>query len=296
MIVNSKRNMPNPASAADAAADTAADTVFAAPFRLDGARSHVLAAASVAGSYRIDLYTPSGAAPQAGWPLLLLLDADGSFATAVEAVRRMGRRPDATGVAAAVVAGVSALDPGDARSVRRRDFTSPGGVGRGGGGAPGFARFLEAEVLPLVDSTVPLDRARRTLFGHSLSGYFALWLLANRPGLFRDYAAVSPSIWWDPPGLRSGLAALAGSDRRALVLMGEWEDRIPPWQLLHPGVEEVRARRAARRLLENARETAALLADVLGEGQARFELLADEDHASIVSAAIPRALRMAARP
>lgn len=267
--------------------------LFKSPFQLAGARSHVLAAACIDGRYRIDLAVPAGEAPAAGWPAVLLLDAEGSFATCVEAVRRMGRRQDATGAGPLAVIGVSALDAANAPALRRRDFTSRQDDHAESGGAPGFLRFLDKEVLALAANEAPLDPGRRTLFGHSLAGYFTLWVLANRPEAFRNYAAISPSIWWDRPALLAGLRRLDRRDRRALLLLGQWEDQIPPWQLAHPGVEEVRARRAGRRLLENAREVAMVLRQSLGDERARFELLADEDHASIVSAAVPRMLRMA---
>ena len=272
---------------------------FQAPFRLARARSHVLAAACIDGRYRIDLAVPAGEAPAGGWPAVLLLDAEGAFATCVEAVRRMGRRPDATGANPLLVIGVSALAsedplaPGNPLVRRRRDFTSRRDGQAESGGAPGFLRFLTEEVLPLVAEEAPVDPEGLTLFGHSLAGFFALWVLANRPEAFRSYAAISPSIWWDREGLLAGLDRLDGRDRRALLLLGQWEHQLPAWQLGHPGLDEVRARRGERRLLENAREVAALLQRRLGAARARFELLADEDHASIVSAAIPRMLRMA---
>ena len=266
---------------------------FEAPFRLAGARSHVLEAQAVRGCYRLDLAVPDGAPPADGWPAVLLLDANGAFATCAEAARRMGRRPDATGAVPLVVIGVSAMETDGAPAQRRRDFTTPVAGHAESGGAAVFLRFLDGEVLPLVARYVPLDRARCTLFGHSLAGYFALFALSARPQLFRGYAAISPSIWWDRETLFAGLARLSASDRRVMLLMGAWEDRLPPWQLAHPGVDEVRARRAGRRLLGNVRDAAALLRRVLGQEQVHFRLLDDEDHASIVSAAVPRLLRLA---
>lgn len=271
---------------------------FKVPFQLGNARSRIVRGHCISGEYRIDLAVPAGSAPSSGWPVAVLLDAAGCFATCVEAVGRMGRRPDATGVAPLVVIGVSACGNEMGPDRRRRDFTSAtnghsANDDPGIGGASGFAQFLEEEVLPLVAAEVPIDPRQRTLFGHSLAGYFTLWVLANRPDLFHAYAAISPSIWWDREGLLAAWAKLHRLDRRALILLGEWEERLPPWQMAHPGHERAAARRAERHLGKNARTAAAALADLLGEAQVRFELLADEDHASIVSAAIVRMLRMA---
>jgi predicted alpha/beta superfamily hydrolase len=64
------------------------------------------------------------------------------------------------------------------------------------GGAERFRRFLEQEVIPLVERT---SRAgpRRALMGESLAGLFVVDTLLSRPELFHDYVAISPSLWWD---------------------------------------------------------------------------------------------------
>lgn len=42
----------------------------------------------------------------------------------------------------------------------------------------------------------PVNRQSQMLFGHSLGGLFALWNYSQKP-LFRAFAAISPSIWWN---------------------------------------------------------------------------------------------------
>ncbi|MEE4452132.1 alpha/beta hydrolase [Novosphingobium resinovorum] len=247
------------------------------------------------GDYRLHLAVPDGAAPAGGWPALYLLDAYGCFATAVEAMRRMSRRPDATGAGPALVAGITSASGHDVGR-RELDFTSrSAGAPERGGGADRFLALLERQVIPLVEKQAPADRHRRTLLGHSLGGYFALWALCRGSPAFQRYCAVSPSIWWDEALLHAAAPGLAGSDRHVELLMGEWEDRLPPWQAARSDAGTVRARRAARDMTGSARAFAALLAGVLGPDRARFSVLAEEDHASIVSAAVPRALRLASR-
>jgi predicted alpha/beta superfamily hydrolase len=151
-------------------------------------------------------------------------------------------------------------------------------------------------VFPLAETRASLDGARRTLFGHSLAGYFTLWVLANRCRAFRNYAAISPSIWWDREGLFAAAPKAAGHDRRLFMAVGEWEEALPPWQIGLPGSEAALARRQARRMIANVRELGSALQAVMGEERVRFTVLAEEDHASIVSAAIPRALRLASLP
>jgi predicted alpha/beta superfamily hydrolase len=256
--------------------------------------------------YRVDIAIPEGPPPAAGWPALYLLDAGGCFGTCVEALRRMGRRPDATGVSPMAIVGVSPASlPGGPGTPpqRQRDFTSDrlveGGHSGSGdipgtaGGAPGFLDFLEHVVKPHAGGVAPLDPARDTLFGHSLAGYFTLWALCNRPGAFRNHAAISPSIWWDRDGLFASLASLRGAAGAALLLVGEWEDGLSPWQAASAGAAQMAARRAARRMVGNVEDFGAALAARLGPSRVSAAVLPNEDHASIVSAAIPRALRLA---
>ncbi|WP_161792396.1 alpha/beta hydrolase [Croceibacterium mercuriale] len=254
-------------------------------YRLPGATSWRL------GAYRIDLLVPDGPAPAGGWPSVWLLDGADCFGTCVEAMRRMSRRCDATGVVPQVIVGISAAD-GD-RAHRQRDYTTPLPDREGAGGAEPFLRFVLEQVRPEVGRRVELDPARTTLWGHSLAGYFTLWALAHAPDSFRTYAAISPSVWWDRPLLEDGIARLSPGDRRALVCIGEWEDALPPWQARAPNATEALARRQARQMVAGARDIAGLLARALGQERVQFRLLPEEDHASILSAAMPRMLRMA---
>jgi len=273
------------------------------PFSLPSTESLLVPGPDGGEGYRIDIALPSGARPKAGWPGIVLLDGAGCFATCVEAMRRMSRRQDATGVAQAVVIGIAPDDGDPGNKRRQRDFTSAragegagGEAGEAGGGAGAFLAFIERQVLPMVSARLPLDERRLTLFGHSLAGYFALWVLANRPHLFRSYAAISPSIWWDRDGLFDAFSRASLAERRLFMAVGEWEEALPPWQVGLPGSEEALARRKERRMIANVLELGAALRAAMGEDGASFRLLPEEDHASIVSAAIPRMLRLASLP
>ncbi|WP_414902403.1 alpha/beta hydrolase [Sphingomonas flavalba] len=249
------------------------------------------------GAYRLDVAAPSGVAPAAGWPSIWLLDAAGCFGTCVEALHRMSRRSDATGVSPMAVVGLSIVgDPYDA--VRRgRDFTpsakGSGKVDGSGGEAADFLSFLNGQVMNAVCDRVVLDRDRRTLFGHSLAGYFALWTLFHHPAAFRGYVAISPSIWWDRDLLFNAASVPARQGRRLFMAVGEWEEALPPWQVGKAGSEELRARRQARRMIANARELEEILRRTSEPDHVDFMAMAREDHASIVSTAMPHALRLA---
>lgn len=67
---------------------------------------------------------------------------------------------------------------------------------KGSGGAPAFLSFIKNELVPYINKNYPSD-GDNTLWGHSLSGMFAIYAMVNEPGLFKSYIAVDPSIWWD---------------------------------------------------------------------------------------------------
>jgi hypothetical protein len=76
------------------------------------------------------------------------------------------------------------------------------------GGALDFLRFLETELLPVIDGrfrTWPV----RYLSGHSYGGLFGLVAFIERPTLFSGVIAGSPSAWYDDfavvPRLRASL-------------------------------------------------------------------------------------------
>ena len=89
---------------------------------------------------------------------------------------------------------------------------------------------------------------------------------------------------------------LAGRESHVDILMGEWEGDLPPWQAREPDADRVRARRAERDMIGTARALSERMAAHLPPGHCSFRLLPEEDHASLVSAAMPRALRLASRP
>jgi predicted alpha/beta superfamily hydrolase len=67
---------------------------------------------------------------------------------------------------------------------------------KGSGGAEKFLGFITSELIPHIDSTCPTN-GDNTLWGHSLSGMFAVYAMLNQPTVFKSYIAADPSIWWD---------------------------------------------------------------------------------------------------
>ncbi|MDQ0348838.1 alpha/beta hydrolase [Ancylobacter vacuolatus] len=247
--------------------------------------------------WRIFLARPQGEAPAAGFPTLFMLDANAGFATFTEVLRRGAVRPAATGIGPMVLVGIGYPEEDDARARRHFDYTAgPGAEGsaRPTGGRDAFLAFIEQVLKPRIAREVPLDPARQTLFGHSLAGWFTLDVMARDGGAFAAYVAVSPSLWWDEARLDAGLALPRAVPPRLSLMVGEWEQALAPWQAERPEAGEMAARRARRAMVDRAQGFAERARVTLGpEAEVRFERLAGEDHASILPAAMARALRFA---
>lgn len=64
------------------------------------------------------------------------------------------------------------------------------------GGGEKLMAFLEKELIPYINSTYTTS-STRILIGHSLGGLMVVHTLLNHTGLFSQYAAIDPSMWWD---------------------------------------------------------------------------------------------------
>ena len=65
-----------------------------------------------------------------------------------------------------------------------------------GGGADKFLRFINSELVTLIDSTYPAN-SERCIIGHSAGGLFAIYALVNQPELFNSFICIDPSLWYD---------------------------------------------------------------------------------------------------
>ncbi len=198
-----------------------------------GAPSHRLSRKVVAcgPGHRLFLAVPKGDAPAGGWPVLYLLDGNAAFDFLTPEHLAL--------VPGLVLVGVGYdTDRQFARERRTMDFTAPDGPGDGirpdpvhpGRLAGGAAQFLDRLTGPLraaAEEGLPVDPARRSLWGHSFGGLFTLYALLTRPEAFARFAAISPSIWWDE-GLIRRIAARAGRMQAPpplLVALGDREKR-----------------------------------------------------------------------
>ncbi len=62
-------------------------------------------------------------------------------------------------------------------------------------GAEYFLKFLNEELLPKVESKYRVDTSNRTLYGLSLGGVFALYVLFKQPGFFKNVITAGVPFW-----------------------------------------------------------------------------------------------------
>lgn len=91
------------------------------------------------------------------------------------------------------------------------------------GGADRFRDYLERDVIPW--ATGRYRTGRKILTAASLGGLFVLDTFLERPEMFDDYIALTPSLWWDDGRIVDEAAAKLGrhgpSDRRIYFTMGD---------------------------------------------------------------------------
>jgi predicted alpha/beta superfamily hydrolase len=89
-----------------------------------------------------------------------------------------------------IIVGIVSID-------REKDYLpTPSKEQPTGGGADKFLRFINSELVPLIDSTYPAN-SERCIIGHSAGGLFAIYALENQPDLFNSFICIDPSLWYD---------------------------------------------------------------------------------------------------
>jgi len=266
-------------------------------------------------SYRIFVLKPDREPPPSGFPVLYLLDGNATFPTAAICAALQARRPQTTGVGPALVVGIGypVDDYLDATS-RTYDYTPlvepdelprrpDGSAWPPHGGADAFLNFIETDLKPALGREFAIDASRQAIFGHSFGGLFVLHALFTQPRSFRFYIAASPSIWF----AKSLILAQAESfvrqhhedrdPRDLLVTVGSLERAATT--LESPGANTIADKRwlQQNRMVDNARDMAAQLsAAEMTALNVAFKEFDDENHSSVLPAAISRAVRLALAP
>lgn len=259
--------------------------------------------------YRIFVWQPATGQMNGPLPVVYLLDGNGTFPIAAAAAALQSRRPERTGVQPAIIVGIGYPTTLWLDAERRTyDYTPPlpadalprrpdDGNWSRTGGADRFLDFIEHELRPRLEGEFDIDRDNSALFGHSFGGLFVLHTLFTRPHLFRTYAAASPSIWFGGEHLMAAKTRFMESaplmpTRRLLVTVGSLEQTEAQSGDGAPSGYDSWIRR--NRMVENARGLAADLATMdTAALNVAFNEFEDENHASVLPAAISRALRFA---
>ncbi len=192
---------PTAVAAQDLPAGTAGDPTVPAQVTLEDTEVRFLSSRANGIEYRLWVALPKGHDTEgASFPVVYLLDADYSFALARNIAIHLGDRGHLRPV---IMVGVGYAGAPRYRTNRTRDYTPvhrpDGGYGpavhAASGGGPRFMDFIADELIPFVEAEYAASD-ERVLVGHSYGGLFGAWVLVTRPGLFRGYVLVSPSLWY----------------------------------------------------------------------------------------------------
>lgn len=265
--------------------------------------------------YRLLVSEPVGAPPASGWPVVYLIDGSLHFGIAVDTARVQERWPDTRN---AVIVGIAyPTDSVDkALRIRTHDLTPPtsravtdsswqkhmGATPDDYGGMDAYLRMIEEEVKPRVREIARTDPDDETLIGHSLGGLTTLASLFRRPGEFRNYVAISPSIWVNDRWILGFVGAFAervragGVAARLLLSTGEWEESVPPFPPLPrtgaPMTADIYEQMIRDcRMVSNPAELAGRLEPLRNDDfDMSYYVHLQEDHRSVVPAGIARGI------
>lgn len=190
--------------------------------------------------YRLFIAKPREAAPDAGYPVMYMLDGNAAFGRIEPALLAQFPGLALVGIGYDVD---TAFD-GDTRSLdytpppagQTGPLTSPDRPGRQIGGAAQFLDRVTGYIREAAEDGLNVDPARRTLWGHSYGGLFTLFALFNRPDAFHNYVPVSSSIGFADSAITAfeATAPRAGETKRVLVMMGDMESRSGQPTLAEP--------------------------------------------------------------
>jgi len=293
-------------ASASGLAQPLANSTDAHAVRLPDSRQWTMHAQGNGRDYEIFIALPDGIAPENGYLVIYILDANRMFLTAVEAVRSYSRRHDAGASLGALVVGIGYPEGVDISAARSFDLTPAVNEPRNRhrlGGADAFFEFIEYELKPEIERQFPVNRNHQALMGHSLAGMFTLGVLTKHPQAFQTYVGMSASFWFGQHDLSRKVAQFVETHReqeipvRVLLSAGEFEQQPrPEYWIKTPERAATMARDlAARGQITHAQRAVSQLREIPGL-EAEFNLIAGEDHGTVIPAAIARGVRFVLQP
>ncbi|ARU88595.1 alpha/beta hydrolase [Pseudomonas sp. M30-35] len=243
--------------------------------------------------YRVYLAIPKQPAPASGYPVLYMLDGNAALTTLKD--QWFSALPETPLLVMIGYAGERVINA-PARTLdytpapqAGQPFVTPG---RMAGGASAFMQLIEGQIKPVVEAKYPLDKQRRSLWGHSFGGLFVLNTLFTQPQSFNRYIAASPSLWWQS-GLILEIEKQLPADAQGqlLIVHGELEGQA------QKGREVPKERAAAMRAVgaDALPEMVKRLAGFPGL-QLEYQKLPGLGHGPMLPASIPWALKVATEP
>jgi iron(III)-enterobactin esterase len=192
-------------------------------------------------------------------PVAYLLDGNAAMAALdTELLNRLSHSPTPPVLVAVGYATPLRIE----RNARTFDYTPQVGEGAQrdpltdvpSGGAEQFLDLLTQQIRPLINQRLEEKPKRQLLWGHSYGGLLVLYTLMTRPDAFDEYAAASPSLWWNGGVIHAeGLAQRLGGKQRTLLMMrGDGEPASPSMQVGPKGDG------AAKRLLADLQQVQGL--------------------------------------
>lgn len=183
--------------------------------------------------YDISFYIPEEAKTEK-LPLIIVLDGDNCFELVKRVIKQQGlpMLSKKTGIKPSIVVGIS-HQPFEKKEKRFLDFTAPSEnfyipeenkfkIPTNLGGAKNFNKFIEEELLGLIEKEITFDRNELIIVGHSLGGYYVLWNLLNQSNIYKNIISLSPSVWWNDYELLK-LDNLSTTNHRIFIGVGEKE-------------------------------------------------------------------------
>ncbi|WP_417330278.1 alpha/beta hydrolase [Halomonas cupida] len=270
------------------------------PVALPRSEAFAVDTSDAAGEYWIEVALPAQPAPAEGYPVLYVLDGNARLPLLREARETLTRQgPEGDGSPLLIV-GIGY--PGVERfAVERRsaDFTPPmtfrddGEAGRGG--AEAFLDFIQQQLKPLIAERYSINESRQALFGHSLGGLFTLYTMQQCPQCFRDYIAISPSLWWQGGEFKRQLVDLMGDTEwcetlsgRSLLLGVGGDEQSPRPRDQAPERDVLRRQRA---MVDNTIELGERLQDHCPELATELAVFPGEDHGTVLWPAARRIIQ-----
>lgn len=300
--------IPAAAFAADSAAKPV--TVQKPSSNLESEQSYNLVSRINGESYQVSVYVPKGAAPQAGFPTVYVLDGGNLFGTFVNAISNEGSSQE---IEPAVVVGIES-GPGSNSANRTFDFTPSDltgyekkvivdlGANPRVGGYENFLRVIREEIKPRIATLADVDPHRDMIFGWSLGGQFVVHTMLTHPDAFSTYIALSPSLWYSNKAAFDEIPAFeqkitASNQRLSLWIgAGSLENERSPGMMKWPLDQEKFSKEIAYvNMVGNTLDFSARLRPFFKERGLRYSsvIFNGETHNTVPWAAINPVLRFA---